>query len=136
MKIIDLLDEYFFEGGSPEMLPILKMFAGSEKAEIFGISKNEVFNTTRVMIITPEGHVGLLSKYALYLGDNDGSCRKVGNDTFVRDEAMAVYGSIMGSSNLLKQVTNRDIGKAASDLSDYIAKSREQSKQIAERENV
>lgn len=130
MKVLDLMDEIFFEGGSMDMFPILKMFSGSDKSEIFGIARNDLYKTTRVMIINPEGHIGLLQTYALYLGDNDGSCRRVGNDKFARDEAMAVYGSVMGDSNLLKLVANRDIGKAATDLNNYIIKSKEQSKTI------
>ena len=119
MKVIDLMDEIFFGGGDKTLLPILKIFSGTDCSEIFGININED-KTVRVMVINPKGHIGLLKTYEMFLGDSDGSCRPVGKDVFTRDEAMAVYGSIMGNSGLLKVVSDRDIGKASNFLSTFI----------------
>ena len=112
MKVNALLDDIFFGKGSLDFLPIAKQFAGNDDAEIFGISMNYMDDTTRVLITMPvEESKG--SKLGIYLGSTNGSFARIGNDTYTRDEALAVYSMIMASKDLEKIASESNITRAA-----------------------
>ena len=143
MKVIDLLDKIFFDGGAKDMLPILKKFAGNENAEIFGVYENYTDDTTRVMIASPV-HPKATGTYHLYLGDNTGSCRQIEKYNyskssvssvacFSKDEIYAIYGAIMGNPSVLKEVSNGNLEKATRFLTTYISHAKDQSKAMIEK---
>lgn len=112
MKVNALLDDIFFGKGSLDFLPIAKQFAGNDNAEIFGISQNYMDDTTRVLITMPV-EAKADSRLGLYLGNNTGAFSRIGNDTYTRDEALAVYSMIMASKDLEKIASESDIKRAA-----------------------
>ena len=112
MKVNALLDDIFFGKGSLDFLPIAKQFAGNDNAEIFGISQNYMDDTTRVLITMPV-EAKADSRLCLYLGNNTGAFSRIGNDTYTRDEALAVYSMIMASKDLEKIASESDIKRAA-----------------------
>lgn len=112
MKVNALLDDIFFGKGSLDFLPIAKQFAGNDNAEIFGISQNYMDDTTRVLITMPV-EAKADSRLGLYLGNNTGAFSRIGNDTYTREEALAVYSMIMASKDLEKIASESDIKRAA-----------------------
>ncbi len=129
MKVIDALDNIFFNNGDRKSLPLLERFAGDEGAEIFGLGNYKVFmqEGVRYLIANPVRDNSVLQRYSLYLGDEWGNLEKLGNGKYLRDEVFAIYGDILTNRFCKEHIQVSGISLAGKRLTQHIESAQKES---------
>lgn len=122
MKVIDALDNIFFNNGDRTSLLLLEMLAGDEGAEIFGLGNYKVFDKeeARYLIANPVRDNSVLQRYSLYLGDKWGNLEKLGNGRYLRDEVFAIYGDILTNTACKDLIQRGSLSVAGKTLTQHI----------------
>lgn len=129
MKVIDALDNIYFNNGDRTSLLLLERFAGDEGAEIFGLGRHRVFNKEeiRYLIANPVRSNSVLQRYNLYLGDERGNLVKLGDGKYLRDEVFAIYGDILTNTSCKDLIRETEINSVGRILTQHIESAQKES---------